>query len=68
MKNNHFWADAWFLSRVVVGWLIHALLIACSIFNIEVMYKATYGFHVNHVSQPLIPPALVGMTMSRLRK
>ena len=61
MMENQLLDNLWFLSRVVVGWMIHASLIVFALFNVEITYEIVKDFYVKYQHSTLFSPQLIGI-------
>jgi len=62
--TGELWTNLWWLSRVVVGGLIHIALVIFAIFNIEIIYEVVKYHYVAHSDTRIFSPSMVGVIAS----
>lgn len=62
-EHDDMWTNLWWLSRVIVGYVIHIVLVVFAIYNIELVFEFVTGFYSMNpeynVKIPVVVSALI---------
>jgi uncharacterized integral membrane protein len=57
IERDEMWTNLWWLSRVIVGYIIHIVLIIFALYNVDVVYELVINLYIQNPEQNVYIPA-----------